>query len=184
LLAPAEGSVVALGQDLRRMSRADLDEFRLRHSGFVFQSFNLFPGLSALEQVCAPLAYLGIGRAEGIDRAMRALRAVGLEHRASAKPAMLSGGEQQRVAIARAIAKTPHLLFADEPTSALDSTNGKAVTALLRQVARETGAVVLCVSHDPRVIEGADRVLHIQDGTIQADARRGLRAVAAEQVAR
>lgn len=183
LLEPCEGTVLALGQNLQRMSRAELDEFRLRHSAFVFQSFNLFPGLTAVEQVCAPLAYLGIGRTDAMDRATRALQAVGLDGRADAKPATLSGGEQQRVAIARAIAKSPRFLFADEPTSALDSRNGRAVTALLRDVARESGAVVLCVSHDPRVIASADRVLRIQDGAIQSDERSGLRAVAAEQVA-
>lgn len=183
LLEPCEGSVVALGRNLQHMSRTELDNFRLQHSAFVFQSFNLFPGLTAVEQICAPLAYLGIGRAAAHARAERALQAVGLEHRAMAKPAILSGGEQQRVAIARAIAKSPLLLFADEPTSALDSTNGKAVTELLRSVARDSGAVVLCVSHDPRVIASADRVLHMQDGAIQSDARSGLRAVAAEQAA-
>jgi len=183
LLAPCEGSVVALGRNLQHLSRAELDEFRLRHSAFVFQSFNLFPGLTAVEQICAPLAYLGIGRSEALARAERALQAVGLENRTTEKPGVLSGGEQQRVAIARAIAKSPRLLYADEPTSALDSANGKAVTELLRSVARDSGAVVLCVSHDPRVIASADRVLHMQDGAIQSDARSGLRAVAAEQAA-
>lgn len=181
LLRPCEGEVVALGTDLLRMSPSALREFRLRHSAFVFQAFNLFPALTALEQVCAPLSYLGLRRSEAIERATRALHAVGLAHRATAKPAMLSGGEQQRVAIARAIAKSPRLLFADEPTSALDSANGKAVTTLLREVARDTGAVVLCVSHDPRVIASADRVLYVQDGAIQSDARNGLRAVGSER---
>jgi len=182
LFRPSEGSVVALGQELRRMARAELDTFRLNHSAFVFQNYNLFPGLTAIEQVRAPLGYLDIGKADAIDRATQALRAVGLEHRAAAKPATLSGGEQQRVAIARAIAKRPRFLFADEPTSALDSSNGKTVTALLRDVARETGAVVLCVSHDPRMMASADRVLHIQDGAIESDARSGLRAVASERM--
>jgi putative ABC transport system ATP-binding protein len=166
LLRPHRGTVRALGQDLGDLSTAELERFRLLHTGFVFQSFSLFPSLTALQQVCLPLAYLDFDRASAERRALDALSAVGLAHRTHARPSALSGGEQQRVAIARAIAKAPQLLFADEPTSALDSASGRAVTELLRQLTHERGTIALCVSHDPRLIAQADRVLQMQDGVI------------------
>lgn len=175
LLQPLQGHITSLGRDLRAMSAAERDLFRLRHTAFVFQGFNLFPALSALEQVCTPLAYLGIDRAEATTRAMAALCSVGLEHRLHARPAALSGGEQQRVALARAIAKRPDLLFADEPTSALDAENGRTVIRLLRTAAHESRKVVLCVSHDPRLIASADRVLQMEDGRIHGDTKRAIR---------
>ncbi len=167
LLRPKAGKIRALGQDLGELSAPERDRFRLLHMGFVFQTFSLFPSLSAIEQVCIPLAYLGVDKASAERRASAALASVGLADRAAARPSALSGGEQQRVAVARAIAKAPRLLFADEPTSALDSANGQSVIELLRRVAHEQGAVALCVSHDPRLIGRADRVLHMQDGTLR-----------------
>ena len=169
LLRPDRGRVIALGHDLGSLSPADRDRFRLAHSGFVFQSFNLFPALTALEQVCLPLAYQGLTRIDATRRAMDALSAVGLENRCSARPSLLSGGEQQRVAVARAMAKSPDLLFADEPTSALDAGNGRNVIDLLKVTAHTNGTLVLCVSHDPRLIASADRVLQMEDGQIRRD---------------
>ena len=166
LLQPAGGSVVAFGDALGELTERERDRFRLLHTGFVFQNASLFPGLTAVEQVCMPLAYLGFTRADAERRAFDALAAVGLHARAHLRPSALSGGEKQRVALARAVAKSPRLLFADEPTSALDSANGQSVTELLRQVAYDSGAVVVCVSHDPRVIARADRVLRMQDGRV------------------
>ena len=169
LLRPDRGRVVALGQDLWKLSRAGLERFRLQHTGFVFQGFNLFPALSALEQVMLPLDYLGLDRHAAFNRARAALEEVGLGARAHLKPIEMSGGEKQRVAIARALAKKPQLLFADEPTSALDMQNGKIVIDSLHRIARAYGATVVCVSHDHRLVTSADRVITIQDGRILSD---------------
>jgi putative ABC transport system ATP-binding protein len=171
LLKPDAGRAVALGQDLARLAPAELERFRLRNTGFVFQGFNLFPALDALEQVALPLGYLGLDDATARSRARRALEEVGLESRLALRPAELSGGEKQRVAIARALAKEPKLLFADEPTSALDAANGQIVIDTLHRIAKTHGATVLCVSHDPRLVAHADRVLAMEDGRILADRR-------------
>ncbi len=173
LLRPDGGRAFALGQDLARLRPAELERFRLHHTGFVFQGFNLFPALSALEQVMLPLGYLGLDDAIARRRAADALAEVGLGSRLQLKPAELSGGEKQRVAIARALAKEPQLLFADEPTSALDAANGQIVIDTLHRIARTHGATVLCVSHDPRLVGHADRVLSMEDGRILADRRTG-----------
>jgi putative ABC transport system ATP-binding protein len=171
LLRADGGRTFALGQELARLSPRDLERFRLQHTGFVFQGFNLFPALTAIEQVALPLGYLGLGDAQAQRRAQAALEEVGLGARMSLRPAELSGGEKQRVAIARALAKEPQLLFADEPTSALDAANGQIVIDTLHGIARTHGATVLCVSHDPRLIAHADRVLAMEDGKILSDRR-------------
>lgn len=171
LSRPDRGRVYASGIELSALSDAERDAFRLAHCGFVFQGFNLFPALTALEQVQVPLDYLKVPQAQAVRRAAEALGMVGLWHRRHLRPAELSGGEKQRVAIARAVVKRPALLFADEPTSALDSTNGGIVTDLLRRIAHATGAVVACVSHDPRLIARADRVLEMEDGRLLRDRR-------------
>ena len=172
LLTPDSGKAFALGQDLERMSERELERFRLRNTGFVFQGFNLFPALSALEQVQLPLGYMGLRSSETKRRAQQALDDVGLSHRAHMRPAELSGGEKQRVAIARAMAKEPQLLFADEPTSALDAESGQRVIDILHRAARARGTTVLCVSHDPRLVRHADRVLGMEDGDIRSDWRQ------------
>lgn len=171
LQKPDGGTVTALGGSLGGLDRRQLEHFRLRHTGFVFQGFNLFPALTALEQVELPLYYLGLTAAQVRERALRALDEVGLTHRIALLPAALSGGEKQRVAVARAIAKAPELLFADEPTSALDAANGQMVIDMLHRIARSHGTAVLCVSHDPRLLGHADRVLSMEDGRILADRR-------------
>lgn len=169
LQRPDQGQAIALGVDLSRFSRAEMDAFRLRHTGFIFQGFNLFPALTSLEQVQLPLGYLGFSQHESRQRALAALEEVGMLHRAHMRPAQLSGGERQRVAIARAVAKAPQLLFADEPTSALDAESGQRVINILHRIARTRGVTILCVSHDPRLIEHADRLLYMEDGVIQQD---------------
>ncbi|HEX7128476.1 MAG TPA: ABC transporter ATP-binding protein [Rhodanobacteraceae bacterium] len=171
LQRPDAGRVVALGEDLWRSDKRALDRFRLQHTGFVFQGFNLFPALTALEQVMLPLGYLGVGDAQAAERARVALEEVGLGPRMHLRPAELSGGEKQRVAIARALVKQPQLLFADEPTSALDAANGQIVIDTLRRIAHTHGTTVLCVSHDPRLVTHADRVLEMEDGAILSDRR-------------
>ena len=169
LLKPDTGNVSALGEDLWKKSRADLEKFRLEHTGFVLQGFNLFPALTALEQVMLPLEYLGLPKHAARNRAMAALEEVGLFPRLNFRPIELSGGEKQRIAIARALAKRPQFLFADEPTSALDSVNGKNVIDALHRVARTFGATVVCVSHDTRLSASADRIIEMQDGRILSD---------------
>ncbi|MDR0216558.1 MAG: ABC transporter ATP-binding protein [Comamonas sp.] len=172
LQKPDGGRALALGQDLAKLGTGALEKFRLRHTGFVFQGFNLFPALTALEQVQLPLGYMGLKNAETLRRAKEALDEVGLSHRSHMRPAQLSGGEKQRVAIARAMAKQPQLLFADEPTSALDAESGQRVIDLLHRAARTHGTTVLCVSHDPRLVRHADRVLGMEDGAIRSDWRQ------------
>jgi putative ABC transport system ATP-binding protein len=169
LMRPDEGEVVALGESLWEKSDGRIDRFRLDHCGFIFQGFNLFPALDATEQVVQVLKYCGVGKRESWTRATAALKAVGLGQRLRQLPAELSGGEKQRVAIARALAKSPALIFADEPTSALDSANGRVVIELLHQAARERGAAIVVVTHDPRLEAHADRIIHMEDGKILND---------------
>jgi putative ABC transport system ATP-binding protein len=173
LLRPEEGNVDTLDvNDLWKLSSGRIDKFRLEHCGFIFQGFNLFPALTALQQVEVVLKYQGLSTGAARDRAREALEEVGLGPRLHQRPAALSGGEKQRVAIARALAKDPQILFADEPTSALDGENGQVVIRLLRRAATEHGAAVICVTHDPRLEAWADRVIHIEDGVIIDDQRR------------
>ncbi|HEU0277070.1 MAG TPA: ABC transporter ATP-binding protein [Rhodanobacteraceae bacterium] len=171
LQRPDAGRVVALDEDLFAGDRRARDRFRLQHTGFVFQGFNLFPALTALEQVMLPLGYMGIADREAAARSRATLEEVGLGERMQLLPAELSGGEKQRVAIARALVKQPQLLFADEPTSALDAANGQIVIDTLRRIAHGHGTTVLCVSHDPRLVGHADRVLEMEDGVILDDRR-------------
>ncbi|MBI1398380.1 MAG: ATP-binding cassette domain-containing protein [Betaproteobacteria bacterium] len=170
------GVVHALGERINDMDKRALERFRLHHTGFVFQGFNLFPALTAYEQVALPLDYLGLHRGVARERAEAALAEVGMASRMHLRPMELSGGEKQRVAIARALAKEPALLFADEPTSALDADNGQMVIDMLHHIARRHGTTVLCVSHDPRLIGHADRLLTMEDGRILED-RRATRTV-------
>ncbi|MEO8809975.1 MAG: ABC transporter ATP-binding protein [Rhodanobacter sp.] len=165
------GRVQALGSELGQLDLRALERFRLEHTGFVFQGFNLFPALSAFEQVELPLNYMGLSGEEARRRARLSLEEVGLAHRMRLRPAELSGGEKQRVAIARALAKEPQLLFADEPTSALDAASGQMIIDLLHRIAVTHGTTVLCVSHDPRLVVHADRVLAMEDGRILSDRR-------------
>ena len=181
LLRPDEGQVTALGQDLWNLKTARIDRFRLDHCGFIFQGFNLFSALSALDQVTTVLKHTGLTKDEARRRARTALEEVGLGHRLNMRPAELSGGEKQRVAIARALAKSPRLLFADEPTSALDGENGQIVIKLLQRAAKSHGAAVICVTHDPRLEAYADRIIHIEDGRILDDRRTAHGSSAAPQ---
>lgn len=172
LLTPDEGTVTALGIELTRLSRTELDQFRLENCGFVFQGFNLFASLTALENVLLALKYgPKIDVAEATARARQALDDVGLGARMDLRPTELSGGEKQRVAIARALVKRPRLLFADEPTSALDSQNGQIVIDILHHAAQTHGTTVLGVSHDHRLIKHADRVVTLEDGKVVKDQR-------------
>ncbi|MFM1816974.1 MAG: hypothetical protein RLZ98_3669 [Pseudomonadota bacterium] len=171
ILAPTSGTVEINGERLSGLGPEELAAVRRRHIGFIFQSYNLFPTLTALENVRIALNVRGTGTAETIIRAESALREVGLGHRLNNYPSNLSGGEQQRVAVARAIASTPSVILADEPTAALDSENGKAVMALLAEIARDKSRTVLAVTHDPRTHPYADRIIRIEDGKIVGEER-------------
>ncbi|HEY3697547.1 ABC transporter ATP-binding protein [Phenylobacterium sp.] len=173
LLKPDAGQVTALGQNLWSRSAEELDRFRLAHCGFIFQGFNLFPALTALEQVAVILRHTGLSARDARARAEAALDDVGLTPRLHQRPAELSGGEKQRVAIARAMAKAPDLVFADEPTSALDGESGQVVAYLLQRAAKDRGAAVVCVTHDPRLEDYADRIIRLEDGRIREDRRIG-----------
>jgi putative ABC transport system ATP-binding protein len=165
LLRPDRGQVVALGQDLWKLSERQREEFRRRYVGFVFQGYNLFPALTARQQLEMLLRWgEGVPRRVARRRGHQMLAFLGLAAKADLRPGQLSGGEKQRVAIGRALIKRPTFCFADEPTSALDWSHGEQVVELLRSAADDSGATVLVVSHDPRLIPHADRVLHIEDG--------------------
>jgi putative ABC transport system ATP-binding protein len=161
---PTSGRILVNGRDLSRIR--DLDGYRRREVGLVFQLHNLLPMLSAIQNV--EVAMLGTGRSPGEqrDRAMELLRAVGLEKRAKTRPPALSGGERQRLATARALANRPSLLLADEPTGSLDSQASKGVLGLLGAIRAETGLTILMVTHDPAVAAAADRIIYMRDGRV------------------
>ncbi|MBD2742233.1 ABC transporter ATP-binding protein [Coleofasciculus sp. FACHB-1120] len=168
ILTPTAGSVHLLGEEITRMSRNQLARFRLANIGFIFQGFNLFPALTAAENVEVALHLKGIRGRMARQQAQVLLEQVGLADKAKNLPRDLSGGQKQRVAIARALAGNPQLIMADEPTAALDSHSGHAVIELLRQLAKEGGCTVLMVTHDSRIMDVADRVLHLEDGRLKA----------------
>jgi putative ABC transport system ATP-binding protein len=161
------GSVRIAGEDITRMSDRELTRLRRRHIGFVFQSFNLLPTLTAEENVALPLAI--DGRKPDREALDALLDRMGLSARRGHKPAQLSGGQQQRVAVARALITRPTVLFADEPTGNLDSTAGAGVLALLRDAVDTDGQTTIMVTHDARAAATADRVLFLADGRIVAD---------------
>jgi putative ABC transport system ATP-binding protein len=171
LMRPDSGRVIALGTDLWQLDAKSLASYRLANCGFVFQGFNLFQSLTALENVILPVQYMGLSVVEARRRATTALDDVGLGSRAHLRPAELSGGEKQRVAIARALVKRPRLIFADEPTSALDGTNGQIVIDLLKNIATTYNTTVLGVTHDPRLLSHASRIIELEDGRIVSDTR-------------
>jgi putative ABC transport system ATP-binding protein len=173
LLTPDEGEVELMGNDLGGLSPGARAELRRRHLGFVFQRFNLLKGLTALDNVALALELTGCSAREARERARRGLEEVGLERCAGHLPRDLSGGEQQRVAVVRALAPAPALILADEPTGNLDSANGRAVIELLCAHARDSGAGVVIVTHDPRVGEVVDRRLWMEDGVLQGGERAG-----------
>lgn len=163
LLRPSEGDVRVLGRSLGLLSRRDRAALRLAHMGFVFQGYNLFSALTALENVQLALELKG----QPLHSAAGLLAAVNLDSRSGGFPSELSGGEKQRVAIARALCGDPRILLADEPTAALDTETGLGIVALLRDIAHQQQRAVVIVTHDPRVSEIADRVVMIEDGRIR-----------------
>jgi macrolide transport system ATP-binding/permease protein len=168
---PTDGHVYAAGAPLDQLSQAALDDYRLQRVGTIFQTFNLVPSLSALDNVALPLALAGVPLAERRARARLLLELVGLGHRANFRPSRLAGGEQQRVAVARSLANRPGVILADEPTGNLDSSRGDAVLRLLEDLNRR-GATVVLITHDPELARRAQRAIHLRDGRIVSDAGR------------
>jgi putative ABC transport system ATP-binding protein len=172
IMKQTSGALRIAGELIEGLSPEQLAKIRRDHIGFIFQSYNLFPTLNAIENVRIALDVRGIKGFAATSRAEEVLREVGLGHRLTNYPRNLSGGEQQRVAVARAIASSPSIVLADEPTAALDSENGHAVMALLARIAKEQNRSVLAVTHDPRTLGYADRVVRIEDGRIVGEERR------------
>lgn len=163
---PTSGSVVVEGRDLARLSTAELIDLRRRTIGFVFQGFGLLPILSAAENVEIPLRLARVASGVRQERVQEMLDVVGLGGRAGHRPAELSGGEQQRVAIARALANRPRILLADEPTGQLDSETGHVIMQLIRRVVRTGGVTAIVATHDPAMLDVADRVVELHDGRL------------------
>jgi putative ABC transport system ATP-binding protein len=164
---PSAGEVSVDGLSLGLASEEQLVRYRRERVGFIFQSFNLLPTLSAVENVECPLMLAEIPQRERRERAASLLESVGLAQRILHKPNELSGGEKQRVAIARALANRPLLLLADEPTGNLDSKTGAAVLDLLCGLLNAQGLTLIMVTHDPEIAARADRIIHLRDGSIQ-----------------
>jgi putative ABC transport system ATP-binding protein len=171
---PSEGKVWIAGRDLWGLSERERTRLRAKQMGFVFQSFNLLPVLSAVENVELPLLVGGLRPSKAREQALGMLERVGLSHRAEHTPSHLSGGEQQRVAVARALVHGPRLMWADEPTGNLDAQTGAIVMDLLVRLNRETGTTVVLVTHDPEVAAMTDRVLQMRSGRFeQPEAGKG-----------
>ncbi len=163
---PTSGAYLLDGEDVSHLNEDELALIRNRKIGFVFQSFNLMPRFSALENVSLPLRYAGV-RKDLQQRARTALETVGLGDRMSHRPTEMSGGQQQRVAIARALVNDPTILLADEPTGNLDSRSGKEILDLILSLNRERGTTIIIVTHDPRIGEKARRIIRVEDGQIE-----------------
>jgi putative ABC transport system ATP-binding protein len=163
---PSSGEVLIGGTDISRMSERELTHWRNHHIGFVFQTFNLIPVLTAFENVELPLLLTRLSKSERRDHVETALRLVGLQDRMKHYPRQLSGGEEQRVAIARAIATDPTLLLADEPTGDLDARSAEEVMNLLNKLNKEFGKSIVMVTHDPRAAHHATRIRHLDKGVL------------------
>ena len=167
LVAPSSGTVAIGGRRLDRLSPVELQRLRAREIGVVFQAFNLIDALTALENVALVLQFAGNGRREARAAAGTVLAGIGIGNLGAQLTSQLSQGEKQRVAIARAIANRPVLLLADEPTASLDSGHGLEIIEILRRYARDSQAAVVVSTHDPRLADFADQILHISDGKMK-----------------
>jgi putative ABC transport system ATP-binding protein len=164
---PSGGQIWVNGENVAAMSERQLETYRLRKIGFVFQFFNLIPSLSALENLELPMLMAGVGAQERRERAQTLLETVGLKAKGFKRPEELSGGEQQRVAVCLALVNDPPIILADEPTGNLDSHNARVISSMLIDLATSRGKTVLVASHDPKVVEQFPRVYHMRDGAIQ-----------------
>jgi len=167
ILRPNAGTVTVNGADIWRLSSDQLADFRLNTIGFVFQDYHLFPRLTAAENVAIPLILKHHDWNDSLAQARKSLEVVGLKDRGEVLPVKLSGGEQQRVAIARAIVSSPQILILDEPTASLDGDTGKMIIAFVKEKVLNESRCILIVTHDARINEYADRIIHMEDGRIK-----------------
>ncbi|MCL6475198.1 MAG: ABC transporter ATP-binding protein [Firmicutes bacterium] len=163
---PTSGSVFINDVDMAQLDAQELAFLRCRTIGYIFQTFNLIPVMTALENVMLPMIFGGLSTDEAIDRGIELLKLVGLGERLHHKPSELSGGQQQRVAIARALANNPQIILADEPTGNLDLRTGKEIIELLRQLNKEQGVTIISATHDLKMVDVSDRIVWIRDGRI------------------
>ncbi len=173
---PTAGTYTLNGTAVASMEEHQLSRIRSREIGFIFQGYNLIPGISVIENVMLPMLYQRISKAERIERAVEALEKVEIAHKAHNRPGQLSGGQQQRVAIARAIATRSPILMADEPTGALDSKTGAQVLTLLKQL-NAGGTTVILITHDKGIAAKANRIVTMQDGLLVHDTQAERKAV-------
>mgnify|MGYP001212996098 CR=1 FL=1 len=164
---PTKGNIVIKGKNIERMSENSLARFRQKYVGFVFQSYNLLPALTALENVSLPLVFRGVSKKVRNEKAKRILEQVGLGTHLKHKPNQMSGGQQQRVGIARAFIGNPEIVFADEPTGNLDSKTTVEIMNLITGLARENNQTLIIVTHDVNIAKYADRIVYILDGNIE-----------------
>lgn len=163
---PTKGNILLDGEDIAHFSEDHLSTVRGKKIGFVFQSFNLIPSMTALENVMLPMVFQGISRAERIERAALLLQRVGLGDRMRNRPGQLSGGQQQRVAIARALANNPEIILADEPTGNLDSKTEADIISLLRNLHKQQKKTIIMITHNEKLAGYAERVIHLRDGRV------------------
>ncbi|MDO4572547.1 MAG: ABC transporter ATP-binding protein [Clostridia bacterium] len=179
----SSGEIAVAGKRLDRMTQSELIVFRQAHVGFIFQSFNLLPYYTALENVAFPLSFRGTPRAQRFARAKNVLKAVGLGTHMQHKPSEMSGGQQQRVGIARALVSNPEIVFADEPTGNLDSNTSDEVMRAITGILREQGKTLIMVTHDPNMAQFCGRVINLLDGRITSITENDARPAAAAKEA-
>lgn len=163
---PTKGEIVIAGEHIETKKENQLVAFRREHIGFIFQSYNLLPTLSAIENVALPLTFQGIGRKARTKRALQLLNLVGLSTHTKHKPTQMSGGQQQRVGMARALVVEPEIIFADEPTGNLDSVTSEDMMELMRKIVYERNQTLVMVTHDDHLAGYADRIIRIKDGKV------------------
>lgn len=166
--SPTSGEYILHGIDVSKMSDSELAEVRNKEIGFVFQTFNLLPRMTALENVALPLVYAGVSKADREERAKKVLLDVGLADRMTHKPNELSGGQRQRVAIARALINNPAIILADEPTGNLDSKTSQEIMNIFKEI-HKRGNTIIVVTHEPDIAAFADRIVRLKDGYIESD---------------
>lgn len=165
---PTSGDYILNSVNVSTMADAELAEVRNKEIGFIFQTFNLLPRLSALENVALPLVYGGVSKAKRLEKAQKTLEAVGLGERVDHKPNELSGGQRQRVAIARALVNDPSIILADEPTGNLDTKTSLEIMVILEKI-HQLGNTIILVTHEPDIAEHAHRIVRLRDGLIESD---------------
>ena len=169
---PDEGDVLLSGTNIANMSGTELSDFRRDHIGFIFQSYNLIPVLSAEENIEYIMLIQGVPEQQRKNRVQEMLALVGLEGLGDRRPAQLSGGQQQRVAVARAMASKPDIILADEPTANLDSATGIALLEVMRELNEQMNMTFVFSTHDQKIMDRADRLIHLEDGKVHQDERR------------